>query len=164
MSWKGLWGWIEFCRVYPISEHFFVGLCCYLTLLVVEKILLFQNVNQNIYNQVIKNEPCQNQNNTNYASISQKKRLLAKAQSECMLNVPTKQEPTDYNYLQHCSSACKEPPQVIYFLRVIQVLDLFSLIEYATYIFWSNFYTLRLYSSPYLDCVFQKYDKIFHTL
>lgn len=86
----------------------------------VEKILLFQNVNQNIYNQVIKNEPCQNQNNTNYASISQKKRLLAKAQSECMLNVPTKQEPTDYNYLQHCSSACKEPSQVIYFLRVIQ--------------------------------------------
>ncbi|XP_018563810.1 homeodomain-interacting protein kinase 2 isoform X3 [Anoplophora glabripennis] len=69
----------------------------------------------NIYNQVIKNEPCQN--NTNYASISQKKRLLAKAQSECMLNVPTKQEPTDYNYLQHCSSACKEPPQAYHYVN-----------------------------------------------
>lgn len=77
-----------------------------------KRMLLFQNGNQNIYNQVIKNEPCQN--NTNYTSISQKKRLLAKAQSECMLNVPTKQEPTDYNYLQHCSSACKEPSQVKY--------------------------------------------------
>lgn len=69
-------------------------------------------MNQNIYNQVIKNEPCQNQNNPNYASISQKKRLLAKVQSECMLNVPTKQEPADYNYLQHCGSACKESGQV----------------------------------------------------
>lgn len=70
----------------------------------------------NIYNQVIKNEPCQS-NNTNYASISQKKRLLAKAQSECMLNVPTKQEPTDYNYLQHCSSACKEPAQAYHYVN-----------------------------------------------
>lgn len=69
-------------------------------------------MNPNIYNQVIKNEPCQSQSNTNYGSISQKKRLLAKAQSECMLNMPTKQEPTDYNYLQQCSSACKEPSQV----------------------------------------------------
>ncbi|CAH1174185.1 unnamed protein product [Phaedon cochleariae] len=42
---------------------------------------------------------------------SQKKRLLAKAQSECMLNVPTKQEPADYQYMQHCGSACKEPAQ-----------------------------------------------------
>ncbi|KAJ8984613.1 hypothetical protein NQ317_006075 [Molorchus minor] len=66
----------------------------------------------NVYNQAIKNEPCQGQSSTNYASISQKKRLLAKAQSECMLNMPTKQEPADYNnYLQHCSSACKEPVQ-----------------------------------------------------
>ncbi|CAH1370964.1 hypothetical protein MTP99_012457 [Tenebrio molitor] len=67
--------------------------------------------------QVIKNEPTPT---TNYASVSQKKRLLAKAQSECMLNVPTKQEPgieyhrsNDYNMPQqsHCSSACKEPTQ-----------------------------------------------------
>ncbi|KAJ8949716.1 hypothetical protein NQ318_013585 [Aromia moschata] len=69
----------------------------------------------NVYNQVIKNEPCQS--TTNYASISQKKRLLAKAQSECMLNVPTKQEPADYNYLQHCSSACKEPPQAYQYVN-----------------------------------------------
>lgn len=69
-------------------------------------------------NQMIKNEPCQ----PNYASVSQKKRLLAKAQSECMLNVP-KQEPgisaaaaeyhrSEYNIQQpqqqHCTSACKE--------------------------------------------------------
>ncbi|CAG9864718.1 unnamed protein product [Phyllotreta striolata] len=69
------------------------------------------------YNPVIKNEPCQNhcgQSGTNYASISQKKRLLAKAQSECMLNVPTKQEPADYNYIQHCGSSCKEPPVQTY--------------------------------------------------
>lgn len=75
------------------------------------------------YQQVIKNEP--NQNNTNYNNVSQsrKTRLLAKAQSECMLNVPTKQEPgleyqhhrsNDYLIPQqhsstHCSSACKEP-------------------------------------------------------
>lgn len=76
--------------------------------------------NTHNYNPVIKNEPCQgqsqcsqsNSSGTNYASISQKKRLLAKAQSECMLNVPTKQEPTDYNYMQHCGSSCKEPVQV----------------------------------------------------
>ncbi|KYB27931.1 Homeodomain-interacting protein kinase 2-like Protein [Tribolium castaneum] len=70
--------------------------------------------------QVIKNEPTPT---TNYASVSQKKRLLAKAQSECMLNVPTKQEPgieyhrsNDYNMSQqsHCSSACKEPIQGYY--------------------------------------------------
>nr|XP_023030165.1 homeodomain-interacting protein kinase 2-like isoform X3 [Leptinotarsa decemlineata] len=75
----------------------------------------------NIYNQVIKNEPCQSQSSshssTNYASISQKKRLLAKAQSECMLNVPTKQEPTDYNYLQQCGSACKEIPQAYQYVN-----------------------------------------------
>lgn len=71
-----------------------------------------------VYQQVIKHEP----QPTGYTSQSQKKRLLAKAQSECMLNIPTKQEPgTDYHhhrsnneYLQHlhsthCSSACKEP-------------------------------------------------------
>lgn len=51
---------------------------------------------------------------------SQKKRLLAKAQSECMLNVPTKQEPgMEYHrsndclvpQQSHCNAACKEPPQ-----------------------------------------------------
>ncbi|KAJ8963916.1 hypothetical protein NQ314_005244 [Rhamnusium bicolor] len=79
------------------------------------KVRIFKFINpNNIYNQVIKNEPCQS---TNYASISQKKRLLAKAQSECMLNVPTKQEPADYNYLQHCSSACKEPIQAYQYIN-----------------------------------------------
>nr|CAI5866092.1 unnamed protein product [Callosobruchus analis] len=68
-----------------------------------------KNASNNIYNHpVIKNEPCQSSSNPHYAS--QKKRLLAKAQSECLLNVATKQEPSDYNYLQHCTSACKEPP------------------------------------------------------
>ncbi|KAK9870978.1 hypothetical protein WA026_009938 [Henosepilachna vigintioctopunctata] len=45
------------------------------------------------------------------ASVSQKKRLLAKAQSECALNMHPKQEPCEYrssDYDQHCSSACKE--------------------------------------------------------
>lgn len=94
-------------------------------------------VQNHIYQQqVIKHEPQPSSGstsgtnvNTGYTSQSQKKRLLAKAQSECMLNVPTKQEPgTDYHhhhhhrsndYLfsqqlhvhsgSHCSSACKEP-------------------------------------------------------
>ncbi|XP_049826145.1 homeodomain-interacting protein kinase 2 isoform X4 [Aethina tumida] len=73
--------------------------------------------------QQIKNEPCtmstsgsNSSTGTNYAS--QKKRLLAKAQSECMMNVTTKQEPgcgdyhrSDYAAApqQHCGSACKEP-------------------------------------------------------
>uniref|UniRef100_A0AAR5PUN3 Protein kinase domain-containing protein n=1 Tax=Dendroctonus ponderosae TaxID=77166 RepID=A0AAR5PUN3_DENPD len=83
------------------------------------------------HNQVIKNEPssCSSGSNS-LAYTSQKKRLLAKAQSECMLNVATKQEPgreddsclyeprwkpagfADVNeyYGQHCSSACKEQP------------------------------------------------------
>ncbi|XP_076252678.1 homeodomain interacting protein kinase isoform X11 [Rhynchophorus ferrugineus] len=69
-----------------------------------------QQQQQPVYNTqpVIKNEPsCQG--TPNYAS--QKKRLLAKAQSECMLNVPTKQEPgTNDFYGQQCSSACKEQP------------------------------------------------------
>lgn len=70
--------------------------------------------------QVIKHEP--QSTSSGYTSQSQKKRLLAKAQSECMLNIPTKQEPgTDYHhhrsnneYLQHlhsgshCGSACKD--------------------------------------------------------
>ncbi|XP_060532536.1 homeodomain-interacting protein kinase 2 isoform X4 [Cylas formicarius] len=66
-----------------------------------------QQQQQQIYNPVIKNEPnCQS--TPNYTS--QKKRLLAKAQSECMLNVATKQEPgTAEYYSQHCGSACKEP-------------------------------------------------------
>lgn len=48
-------------------------------------------------------------------SQSQKKRLLAKAQSECMLNgtsgVVTKQEPGGEVYQQvcHAGAACKEP-------------------------------------------------------
>ncbi|XP_050297644.1 homeodomain-interacting protein kinase 2 isoform X4 [Anthonomus grandis grandis] len=68
---------------------------------------------QTYHNQpVIKNEPslssCSS-GNTSGAYASQKKRLLAKAQSECMLNVPTKQEPgVNEFYGQHCSSACKE--------------------------------------------------------
>lgn len=48
---------------------------------------------------------------SNYGG-SRKTRLLAKAQSECMLNLPTKQEPgTDYQRgdYQNCTSACKEP-------------------------------------------------------
>ncbi|XP_028129752.1 homeodomain-interacting protein kinase 2 isoform X2 [Diabrotica virgifera virgifera] len=82
------------------------------------------------YNPVIKNEPCQSQhssqssqNSSSSSSInyaSQKKRILAKAQSECMLNVPTKQEPTDYNYLQHCGSACKEPTQTYQYVSTSQ--------------------------------------------
>lgn len=79
------------------------------------------------YQQVIKNEP--SQNHTNYSSQSRKTRLLAKAQSECMLNVQTKQEPgVEYQhhrsneYLiphpqQHCSSACKEPVQPYHFVN-----------------------------------------------
>lgn len=76
---------------------------------------------QQSYQQVIKNEPSQ-ANNTNYGTQSRKTRILSKAQSECMLNVPTKQEPgleyqhhrsNDYLVPQqhsstHCSSACKE--------------------------------------------------------
>lgn len=72
---------------------------------------------------------------TNYATQSQKKRLLAKAQSECMLNVPTKQEPgIEYHqhhrsneYLipqqshmhstSHCTSACKEPIQTYHYIN-----------------------------------------------
>lgn len=71
----------------------------------------------------------------NYTSQSQKKRLLAKAQSECMLNVPTKQEPgIEYHqhhrsneYLipqqphmhssSHCTSACKEPIQAYHYIN-----------------------------------------------
>ncbi|GLV35353.1 Homeodomain interacting protein kinase [Carabus blaptoides fortunei] len=99
-------------------------------------------VQNHIYQQqVIKHEPQPSSgstsgnnisNGTGYTSQSQKKRLLAKAQSECMLNVPTKQEPgTDYHhhhrsndYLlsqqlhvhsgSHCSSACKEPLSATY--------------------------------------------------
>lgn len=79
------------------------------------------------YQQVIKHEP--SQNHVSYGSSqSRKTRLLAKAQSECMLNVQTKQEPgveyhqhhrqSDYlmpqqiqpqQQQQHCTSACKEP-------------------------------------------------------
>ncbi|XP_030745549.1 homeodomain-interacting protein kinase 2-like isoform X3 [Sitophilus oryzae] len=68
-----------------------------------------QSQQQQPYNAqpVIKNEPsCHS--TPHYAS--QKKRLLAKAQSECMLNVATKQEPGTEYYGQHCSSACKEQP------------------------------------------------------
>lgn len=88
-----------------------------------------QHQNQIYHQQVIKHEPQQfnTNNNGSYTSQSQKKRLLAKAQSECMLNVPTKQEPgTDYHHRSndyllsqqlhvhssggsHCTSACKEP-------------------------------------------------------
>lgn len=64
----------------------------------------------------IKNENPQScASSSNYATVSQKKRLLAKAQSECMLNVP-KQEPveyhrsTDFNQSYCNSSACKEEP------------------------------------------------------
>lgn len=87
------------------------------------------------YQQIIKNEPAQpssSNNTTNYASVSQKKRLLAKAQSECMLNVPTKQEPgidyhhhhrsnNDYQQPQqqtHCNnSSCKEPVQTYQYVN-----------------------------------------------
>lgn len=73
--------------------------------------------------QVVKNEPnsshsfCSQSNvsvpsstNSYVAPASQKKRLLAKAQSECILNVPPKQEPCEYRneYDQHCSSACRD--------------------------------------------------------
>ncbi|KAF5294896.1 hypothetical protein FQR65_LT10694 [Abscondita terminalis] len=82
--------------------------------------------------QEIKNELTPN---INYATQSQKKRLLAKAQSECMLNVPTKQEPgIEYHqhhrsneYLipqqphmhssSHCTSACKEPIQAYHYIN-----------------------------------------------
>lgn len=80
--------------------------------------------------QVIKNEPNQSSSSgsSGYGSQSRKTRLLAKAQSECMLNVPTKQEPgleyqhhrsNDYLIPQqhsntHCSSACKDPPITAY--------------------------------------------------
>lgn len=78
--------------------------------------------NQAHYQQVIKNEPTHHNTNHNYGSQSRKTRLLAKAQSECMLNVPTKQEPgVEYHQQQHrsndylvpqqnshCSSSCKE--------------------------------------------------------
>ncbi|KAK4887738.1 hypothetical protein RN001_004009 [Aquatica leii] len=82
--------------------------------------------------QEIKNELTPN---VNYATQSQKKRLLAKAQSECMLNVPTKQEPgIEYHqhhrsneYLipqqphmhstSHCTSACKEPIQAYHYIN-----------------------------------------------
>ncbi|XP_065159459.1 homeodomain-interacting protein kinase 2 isoform X3 [Atheta coriaria] len=74
---------------------------------------------QHYRQQAIKNEPQQNQqqhmaaggSHSNYGG-SRKTRLLAKAQSECMLNLPTKQEPgTDYQRgdYQNCTSACKEP-------------------------------------------------------
>lgn len=57
--------------------------------------------NQHQQQQVIKHEPQQH----HYASSqSQKKRLLAKAQSECMLNVPTKQEPGTADYHHHRAS------------------------------------------------------------
>ncbi|KAF5284534.1 hypothetical protein FQA39_LY17007 [Lamprigera yunnana] len=73
--------------------------------------------------------------NINYATQSQKKRLLAKAQSECMLNIPTKQEPgIEYHqhhrsneYLipqqpqmhssSHCTSACKESIQAYHYIN-----------------------------------------------
>ncbi|XP_017767875.1 PREDICTED: homeodomain-interacting protein kinase 2 isoform X2 [Nicrophorus vespilloides] len=69
------------------------------------------------YQHVIKNEPSQNPNINYSVSQSRKNRLLAKAQTECMLNLPTKQEPgTDYqnqthrsDYMQNCGSTCKEP-------------------------------------------------------
>ncbi|CAG9762494.1 unnamed protein product [Ceutorhynchus assimilis] len=60
---------------------------------------------------VIKNEPssCSSSSSSNTgAYTTQKKRLLAKAQSECMLNVATKQEPGVNEYYSQCSSACKE--------------------------------------------------------
>ncbi|KAL1510089.1 hypothetical protein ABEB36_004744 [Hypothenemus hampei] len=66
---------------------------------------------------VIKNEPststCSNPSNSSSTSYtSQKKRLLAKVQNDCMVNVPTKQEPgiNDY-YGQQCNSACKDQQQ-----------------------------------------------------
>lgn len=74
---------------------------------------------QQPYQQVVKNEPT----HPNYSSQSRKTRLLAKAQSECMLNMPTKQEPgldyqeyraVDYLIPQQgiqCGSSCKEPVQ-----------------------------------------------------
>ncbi|CAH0561369.1 unnamed protein product [Brassicogethes aeneus] len=84
--------------------------------------------------QQIKNEPISSNNSTTNSSsnggyASQKKRLLAKAQSECMLNVATKQEPNgDYRsdgyahqqsaqqqpQLQQCNSSCKEPAPAQY--------------------------------------------------
>ncbi|XP_044749425.1 homeodomain-interacting protein kinase 2 isoform X2 [Coccinella septempunctata] len=81
-----------------------------------------QQQQQQPHLQMVKNEPnsshsfCSqsniaNSSSTNYAApASQKKRLLAKAQSECILNVPPKQEPCDYrnDYEQQCSSACKD--------------------------------------------------------
>jgi homeodomain interacting protein kinase len=56
----------------------------------------------------IKNEP------TNNANYSRKNRLL-KAQSECMLNLPTKQEPVEYNQPPRndyqCNPVCKDQQQ-----------------------------------------------------
>ncbi|XP_018328725.1 homeodomain-interacting protein kinase 2 isoform X2 [Agrilus planipennis] len=93
------------------------------------------------HQQIIKHEPpvqpsiatsSSSSSGSSYAQ-SQKKRLLAKAQSECMLSVPTKQEPVEYHqqnrsneYLvppqsqsqahssSHCTSACKELTQYHY--------------------------------------------------
>ncbi|XP_014216388.1 homeodomain-interacting protein kinase 2-like isoform X2 [Copidosoma floridanum] len=63
--------------------------------------------------QHIKHEPQpQHHINSGYSSQSQKKRLLAKVQSECnVMNVPTKPEP-GVEYLSHpChAAACKEAP------------------------------------------------------
>ncbi|KAK5643997.1 hypothetical protein RI129_007842 [Pyrocoelia pectoralis] len=85
-----------------------------------------------MYHQEIKHEIAPN---VNYSTQSQKKRLLAKAQSECMLNIPTKQEPgIEYHqhhrsneYLipqqphihatSHCTSACKEPIQAYHYIN-----------------------------------------------
>uniref|UniRef100_A0A1Y1N470 non-specific serine/threonine protein kinase n=1 Tax=Photinus pyralis TaxID=7054 RepID=A0A1Y1N470_PHOPY len=85
-----------------------------------------------VYHQEIKHEVAPN---VNYSTQSQKKRLLAKAQSECMLNVPTKQEPgIEYHqhhrsneYLipqqphihasSHCTSACKEQIQAYHYIN-----------------------------------------------
>ncbi|XP_011493916.1 PREDICTED: homeodomain-interacting protein kinase 2 isoform X2 [Ceratosolen solmsi marchali] len=62
----------------------------------------------------IKHEPQpQHHINSGYSSQSQKKRLLAKVQSECnMINVPTKPEPgVEYLAPHPChAAACKEPP------------------------------------------------------
>ncbi|XP_076475591.1 homeodomain interacting protein kinase isoform X8 [Bombus vancouverensis nearcticus] len=67
--------------------------------------------------QLIKNEPQQqhhvSSSSSGYSSQSQKKRLLAKVQSECnMVNVATKPEPgVEYLAPHPCHApACKEPP------------------------------------------------------
>ncbi|XP_031782290.1 homeodomain-interacting protein kinase 2 isoform X7 [Nasonia vitripennis] len=68
--------------------------------------------------QHIKHEPQpQHHINSGYSSQSQKKRLLAKVQSECnMINVPTKPEPgVEYLAPHPChAAACKEPPSYQY--------------------------------------------------